>query len=86
MRSVQGGHTTQNLLFRFLPKNLHKNVSLKQIVSELWHVSHAVKPGILGLSSASHGLTCAGHGGTSLAEAFSACRPVGVQRARGAGT
>lgn len=47
MRQVQGGHTTQNL---------------KQIGSELWQVNEACKPGVLGLSSASHSPTCLGHG------------------------
>lgn len=54
---MQGGHTTQNLLFR--PPG--KGVLLKQIGSELWHVSHAVKPGTLGLSSASCSPSCLGH-------------------------
>lgn len=50
VRQMRGGHGTQNL---------------KQIGSELWHMSQAVKPYILGLSSTFYSLICLGH-----AEAF----------------
>ena len=44
----------------------HPEPSFLQIGSELWQVSRAVKPGILGLSSASHNPTCLGQGGKGL--------------------
>lgn len=47
VRQMRGSHGTQNL---------------KQIGFELWHVSQAVKPCILGLSSASYSPICSGHG------------------------
>lgn len=49
----------------------------------MWHVSQAVKAGILGLSSPCHGPTCLGHGGASLGEDFSAHLPRGVQKPEG---